>query len=81
MCHVASEHRVCASKRPSIRVPPPRHGAVAAARSRGGGCRRARVVYADSHPPPPLSLPPWKLVLKCWTISAKGALGQICLNH
>ena len=25
--------------------------------------------------------PPWKLAPKCRTISAKGALRQICLNH
>ena len=46
----------------------------------GGGGRRARVLYADSPPPPP-SPPPWKLAPKCRTISAKGALRQICLNH
>ena len=32
-------------------------------------------------PPPPSPSPPWKLAPKCRTISAKGALRQICLNH
>ena len=44
-----------------------------------GGGRRARVFYADSPPPPPPP-PPWKLAPKCRTISAKGALRQICLT-
>ena len=35
--------------------------------------------FTPTHPPPPL--PPWKLAPKCRTISTKGALRQICLNH
>ena len=43
-----------------------------------GGGRRARTLYADSPPPPPL--PCWVLARKCRTMGAKGALRNFGLT-